>query len=108
MALLTSQRVTLAGTQITYAAASAGGDTFAPDVAELRVKNGHTAAQSVTIVTPGTTQWGVADPDIVVSVPAGAEYAIGPFPRGLADPSDNLVHVTYSGTTALTVALVAF
>lgn len=107
MALLARQQAKLAGTAITYSPAAAGGDSFAPgDRTELRVKNGHTAAQSVTIVAPGKTRWGQPEPDITVSVPAGAEYAFGPFPTELADPADGLVDVTYSGTTAMTVAVV--
>lgn len=108
MALLPTQSVKLAGTAITYTPAAAGGDTFPPSSrSELRVKNGHTGPQSVTIVVPGNTRWGQAEPDITVSVPAGAEYAFGPFPPELADPADRSVHVTYSAVTALTVAVVA-
>lgn len=107
MALLTRQVVQIGGTAITYQAAAAGGDTFAPaDRTELRVRNGHTAAQSVTVVVPGNTRYGQPEPDVTVSVPAGAEYAFGPFPNDLRDPGTGLVTVTYSGTTALTVALV--
>lgn len=107
MAVLTRQQVTLAGKAITYQPAAVGGDTFAPaDRIELRVKNGHSAAQSVTVVVPGNTRWGQSEPDVTVSIPAGAEYAFGPFPGELANPATGYVGVTYIGTTALTVALV--
>lgn len=103
MALLTRQQPKLAGTAITYAAASGGGDTFGwTSDGVLRVKNGSGGSITVTIVTPGNTKYGQADPDIPVAVAAGAEAAIGPFPATLA--TDGVVSVTYSGVTSLTVA----
>lgn len=103
MALLTYQPPTLAGTPITYAAASADGDTMGRTAAgALRVKNGSAAAITVTVITPGNTQYGQADPDIPVSVAAGAEVAIGPFPDGLA--VDGVISVTYSAVASVTVA----
>jgi hypothetical protein len=103
MALLTHQAPKLSGTQVAYAAAAAGGDTFGHTKdGVLRVKNGDVAATTVTVVTPGNTPYGQADPDIPVSVPAGAEVAIGPFPGALA--VEGVVSVTYSSVTSLTVA----
>lgn len=103
MALLTRQQVVLAGTAITYSPAAAGGDTINPgDRSELRVKNGSGGAITVTIVVPGNTRWGLPEPDVTASVPAGAEWAFGPFPTELA--SSGVVSITYSGTTSLTVA----
>jgi hypothetical protein len=103
MALLAYQPPALAGTTITYSAAAGGGDTlgWTPGGA-LRVKNGSGGSITVTVVTPGNTQYGQADPDIPVTVAAGAEKAIGPFPAALA--VDGIVSVTYSGVTSLTVA----
>lgn len=103
MALLTHQPPKLAGTAITYVAAAAGGDTLGRTPAgSLRVKNASAAAITVTVVTPGNTQYGQADPDVPVSVAAGAEVAIGPFPDALA--VDGVVSVTYSAVTSVTVA----
>ncbi len=103
MALLTHQTPRLAGRTITYAAASAGGDTLAPHAqGVLRVRNGGTAATTVTVVTPGATQYGQDDPDIPVAVAAGAEVAIGPFPSSLV--ASGVVSVTYSVVTSVTVA----
>lgn len=108
MATLTPQRAKIAGTAITYAAAAPGGDKFKPGPhREFRVKNGHSSAQSVSIAVPGNTNYGVANPDIgPVSIAVGAEYAFGPFPAAFADKADGMVAVTYTGTTALTVAVV--
>lgn len=108
MANLTKQPVTLAGLAATYAAAAGGGDTFDPDADTiLHVKNGHTAPQTVTIVTPRTDpQTGQAEADIAVSVPNAGERFIGPFPKEVyGDPVTGLASLTYSGVTALTVAV---
>jgi hypothetical protein len=104
MALLTHQAPKLSGTTVTYGAADAAGDTFGhtPN-GVLRVKNGGTGAVTVTVVTPGNTAYGQADPDVPVSVAAGAEVAIGPFPGALA--VEGVVSVTYpGGVTSVTVA----
>lgn len=103
MALLTHQAPTLAGTAVTYAAAAAGGDTFGRTAAGvLRVKNGSASSVTVTVVTPGNTKYGQADPDVPVAVAAGAEVAIGPFSDALA--VDGVISVTYSAVTSVTVA----
>lgn len=103
MALLTHQAPKLAGTTITYGAAAAGGDTLGhTSGGVLRVKNASAGAVTVTVVTPGNTRYGQADPDIPVSVAAAAEVAIGPFPAELA--VEGLVSVTYSAVASVTVA----
>lgn len=107
MALLARQVAKISGTAITYQAAAGGGDTFQPeDRTELRVKNGGGSPITVTVVVPGNTRYGIAEPDIPVVVAAGAEFAIGPFPADLRDPATGTASVTYSGTTSVTVALV--
>jgi hypothetical protein len=103
MALRTHQAPKLSGTSITYDPADAAGDTFGhtPN-GVLRVKNGGTATRTVTVVAPGNTAYGQADPDIPVPVAVGAEVAIGPFPGGLA--VEGVVSVTYDAVTSVTVA----
>jgi hypothetical protein len=107
MALLTSVQAKLSGTVVTYAAASAGGDTLrlTPGT-ELRVRNSSGSSVTVTLVVPGNTEYGQAQPDIPIAVAAGAEVAIGPLTSGLVDSSTGLISVTYSATTSVTVALV--
>lgn len=111
MALLAVQQATLSGTPITYAAAAAGGDTFAPPggtSTHLRVKNGGGSAITATLAFPGTTSYGVAKPaKQSASIAAGAEVAIGPIPAEAVDTSTGLVSVTYSGVTTVTVAVVS-
>jgi hypothetical protein len=111
MALLAPQRPTIDGEQITFGAASGGGDTFAPNPrGVLYVDNGDASPKTVTIANPGTDQYGVAKPDIPVTCPNGQITAISlpgqGFPTDLADPADDLVHISYSATTSVTVAYV--
>lgn len=108
MAKIEEQLITVAGIGPTYSAAAGGGDTFDPDADTfLHVKNGHTSPQTVTVVTPRTDPGtGAAEADIVVSVPNAGERMIGPFPFEIfADPATGLGSITYSGVTALTVAV---
>jgi hypothetical protein len=106
MANLATQTINRAGLNATYSAAASGGDTFTPGSnVFIHVKNGHTSAQTVTVVTPGTT-FGQAISDVAVSVPNAGERIIGPFPaQHFADPTDGLADLTYSGVTALTLAI---
>lgn len=108
MAALAYQKSKIAGTAITLVAASAGGDTILPnDRGLLMVKNGDSSSHNVTIAVPGNTKYGQAEPDVTVSVAAGATELIGPFPRDLADPSDGRVHISYAATTSVTVAAIS-
>lgn len=108
MALLGFQQSTIGGTGLNFVAADVAGDTFAPNTrGSLIVVNDDAAAHDVTVAVPGNTRYGQAQPDVTVTVPAGATRAVGPFPRDLADPVDGKVHVTYpTGVTAVTVAAV--
>lgn len=104
MAILAVQKPGLAGAAPTFAAAAAGGDSFPNDGQTLlHVKNGHTAAQTVTADAVSACSFGF-DHDAAVSVPAGGERVVGPFPQGRFGTS---VALTYSGVTALTVAAIA-
>lgn len=107
MALLSAQQATPAGTTLTLAAASAGGDTFAASRQyALEVRNGSGASITVTVATPGNDSYGLARPDITKAVAATASALFGPFPADLADPATGLVTVTYSASASVTVALV--
>jgi hypothetical protein len=105
MATLATQAINRAGLVPTLVAAAAGGDKFTPDNNTLlMVKNSSGAPITVTIATPGTNAIGLNIDDVVVSVAAGAEKLIGPFPANyFANPADGLAAVTYSGVTTLTV-----
>jgi hypothetical protein len=109
MALLSVQQASLAGTPVTFAAAAAGGDTFAlpHGAVALRVKNGGGSAITVSLQFPGQTPYGVNNPPrVTASIAAAADVVIGPIPLGAVDPVTGLVSVTYSGVTSVTVAVV--
>lgn len=105
MAALAYTRAKPTGATVPLVAATSGGDTLPPNSSgALLVQNGDSASHTVTVAVPGNTRWGQAEPDITVTVAAGASALIGPLPSDLADPSDGLVHVTYSAVTAVKVA----
>src|SRR5690554_4260675 len=102
MALLAPQQIQITGTEVTYTAASAGGDTVAPgDNVVLHVRNGDAVDHTVTVVVPGE-RFGQANPDVAVVVTAGEDRFIGPLTSALAD--DGVVSITYDATTSVTVA----
>jgi hypothetical protein len=70
----------------------------------LMVTNGSVASISVTIVVPGTTATGEANPDNVIPVPAGETWGI-PLLDLYRDPTDRLAHISWSATTTVTRAV---
>lgn len=107
MALLSTQQIQITGPAITLTAAAGGGDTITPsDRTFLWVKNASGSPITVTVVVPNS-YFGQALADVAVSVPATTgERLIGPLDRRLADPTTQVVGITYSGVTSLTVAAV--
>lgn len=106
MANLNAQKMSLAGLTPTFTAAAAGGDTFTNDGnMYLRVKNAHTAAQTVTVKAQKTCNHGTVH-DAVVSVATGGESVIGPFPIDRFNNPNGVITVTYGSVTALTVAVI--
>jgi len=109
MAVLATQQVVKAGLNPAYAAAAGGGDRFTPgDRTFLHVKNGHSSSWTVTIATPRTDPGsGQAIADVAVVVPNAGERMIGPFPApSFGAVADGLADITYTGVTALTVAVI--
>lgn len=106
MAVIAAQTMVRAGLEATYSAAAAGGDTFLNYGNQfIHVKNGHSGDQTVTIETPGTVD-GLAISNRSVVVTAGEERFIGPFPPAYYNNSTGYVSLTYSGVTALTIAVI--
>lgn len=102
MALLSQQKIDADGIEPAYAAAAGGGDTCVPgDGVYLHYKNGHSSAQTVTLVTPGTVA-GLAVADRPIAIPAGdeAKFLVGDEYR---NPATGLASITYSSATLLTV-----
>jgi hypothetical protein len=68
----------------------------------FHVKNGGGAPITATAQTPVTVD-DLAVADRVVTVPAGGERMIGPFPPGLYNQSDGKVYLDFSDVTSVTV-----
>lgn len=98
------------GTQLTYSAVTAGagnGDAVRPNVA-LLVKNGSGASLTITLITGGTVD-NLALPDPTITVPAGQDFLIGPFPGSYpqqAGTDVGYVYVEYSSATTITRAAI--
>lgn len=105
---LATQALTDEGLEATYTAANADGHFFdgTGDVI-LHVINGSGADVDVTIQTPAT-QDGLAIADQVVTVTAGEERFIGPFPpRTYTRESGSdigKVYVDFESVTSVTIA----
>jgi len=104
---LTKQVVSLAGLETAYAAANADGSDFLNSGrAFLHVKNGAASDITVTVNSRQTCSQGF-DHDVVVTVTAGEERMIGPFPQArFNDASTGKADVTFSDVTSVTIALV--
>lgn len=106
MATLATQQIAQAGIVPTYAAAAGGGDKFTPgDNVFLHVKNGHSSPQTVTVDSKVASNYGT-DVNLAVAVTNASEAMIGPLPAQRFQGSDGLGDLSYSGVTALTIAVV--
>lgn len=107
MALLTVQQAVVPSTTPTYSAVSAS-DTIAgaDDRTVLIVRNAGGTADNVGVVIPGNTEFGLAAPDIAVTVPITTGERWIPITSKMADPATGLVTVTHSFTTTVTCAVV--
>ena len=107
MAVLTPVDATLAGVADSLVAAAGGGDSFDNNGLVLFVVNNASGgAITVTFDDPGTPNPGNAqafNPDVQVSVPAGARRTVGPFKPFRFNDANGRVNVAYSGVTSLTV-----
>lgn len=107
---LTSQTPVVAGLAVTYTAANGSGDTFVNRGKDfLHVKNGSGSSVTVTVACANPCSFGVthAAHNLITVVGAGADRLIGPFDKSQYNDSSNLVTVTYSSATSVTVALLA-
>ena len=108
MATFTKQTIDRDGVQPTYNSVAGGGDEFSNDGRiVIHVKNDNASACNVTIVTPATVD-GLAVSDRVVTVPAGEERIIGPFPQTTYSDANGIVSLTWSITSSVTCAVYTF
>lgn len=104
MALLTVEDTDLDGLVATYNAVSAS-DTFTNSGRVIiHVKNADGSPNTVAIVTPKTVD-GLAVADAGGVVAAGTEAFFGPFNAATFNAADQLVTVTHTNTTSMTMAL---
>lgn len=104
MATLTVQDIVQTGLEASYAAAAGGGDEI-PNTGQqfLHVKNGG-GSDIVVTITSTATYGGLAVADPTVTVTAGEDRFIGPFPPGVYNNSNGRVAVAYDSVTSVTVA----
>lgn len=110
MAILTPQRPSAAGVELTTAAASAGGDSFPNDGSTaFRIVNSSGSSRTVTFDAPNVCSFGVVDDvhNYVVVVPDGKTYEVGPFTQGRFNDATGKVQVSYSSEAGLAVAAVS-
>jgi hypothetical protein len=107
MATLVPQSAQVLGTDVTMAAASAGGDKV-PVGCHVIIRNGSGSSINVTIATPGNDKYGQARPDIVKAVAAGATTVFRLDQSDLGDPADsNLISLSYSAVTTVTIGVIS-
>jgi hypothetical protein len=91
--------------------AAAAGDSFSNNGKVLiRVINGDVAAKTVTFDDPGSTSPTGAsafNPDVAVTVNAGTDKVIGPFPTARFNDANGRVQMSWSATTSVTWEAVA-
>lgn len=102
MAEFSVEDVQESGLEPTFNSANAGGDSCQNDgVTYLTVKNGDASDHTLTFDRKRNSNLG-QDVDRVVTVPAGSEVDIGPFPRKWFS---SLLEWTYDDVTSVTVAV---
>jgi hypothetical protein len=105
MATYTKQTGGLTGAAVTYGAVTASDDFVNDGNSRLHVKNASGSPCTVTFNSIAACDQGF-DHDQIVTVPAGSDRIIGPFPARFTDPNNgNKTGVTYSPTTSITAAL---
>jgi hypothetical protein len=104
---LVAQSVARTGLNPSYEAAHDSKNTAEPRPrAFLHAKNGSGGTVTVTIAVYGEVAPDLPVLDVAVSIPAGAERMIGPFPRPwFVDPTHGQVEITYSSAASVTVGV---
>lgn len=107
MATLSVQTISRSAITPSLSAAAGGGDAFNNSGANkgrvfFWANNASGGDITVTFVTQSTVD-GQAVTDRAVVVEAGTQELIGPFQSGIYNDGSDLVQVTYSGVTSLTV-----
>lgn len=110
MATLSVEEISESGLDATYNSAESGGDDFVNDSSNrifLHVKNGDSSSHTVTVSAIASSvdipgYGAMSKDDVSVSIPAGEDRFIGPFPRFAFG---NTPSITYDAVTSMTVAV---
>lgn len=107
MATLSVQEIDLTGEKLDTTAAAAGGDKVPNDNGDvfLYVDNTGTASQDVRPQYDSDCDQGFAHEE-TITVPAGEDRMIGPFPKEHFNDSVSEVDIQYTSETGLQVAAV--
>lgn len=105
MALIPATKATLAGTTLTYTAASTSDTVKLRKNATYHVKNGSGGSVTFTMVVPGNDDNAQAKGDVAASVGAGAEKVFV-FNDSMVDEATGLITLTLSAATSVTVAYI--
>jgi len=105
MATLTLQQIVQAGLEPTYQAADSGGELIPNSDGRslLHIKNSGAATRTVTFTSTKVVN-GLALADQAVSVPAGEDRIVGPFPQDVFNNGSSQVAVSYDNEADLTIA----
>lgn len=111
MATLSTQTMNLAGASVTYTAAASGGDKATPSRRTfLHVKNEGASAVTVTVDDTLSVEPSGAisfDPDIEVTIEAGADRFIGPIVETRFQGSDGLADISYDQVDSVSIAIIS-
>lgn len=112
MAVLSVQRILTTGLEpAALAAAAGGGDSFANTGRELvEINNASGGDITVTFTGQAVCNQGLAGAShsVAVVITAGERRLIGPFDPAKFNDTNNLVQMTYSGVTTLTLGVYSF
>ena len=104
MALLATQSLTMNGAAATYSAVSAS-DTFANTGEEvLHIKNGSAAEVTVTVTSAQQCNQGFTH-NLTVTLDAGVDKFVGPFPTNRFNNSSGVCTFACSPITDVTAAI---
>ena len=110
MAELTLQQITEVGRAVTYASATAEGDTADNGgTTFLHIKNGGGSEITATITAETTSVDSNIYGDLTkanasIAIAASGEAFIGPFKQAAFNDGDGEIAITYTGVTSVTIA----
>lgn len=108
LTVYTADRLGTSNITVNAVSASAGGDQFANTGYELLwIKNGGGGNITLTINVQETidAELALTVTNATVTILAGDEYLIGPFPPSVYSDTNNNVQLRYSGVTSVTVTV---